>query len=160
MHASVAALWTDYLRSLGEAPGSTDKTFTAWHFCSNEQDADTLADLVLAGGKRATASCPWVYELEGQALPRVGDHSVILDWKGHAQCVIRTTRIDIVPFEEVTEAFARAEGEGDLSLEYWRRGHWRFFELELRALGREPELRMPVLCEHFEVVFRGDRGAA
>jgi len=153
MNDSARSLWQAYLHTCRETPESTAKTCTAWHFCNNEQDADELAALVRQGRKRATASCGWVYELEEQPLPKVGDHSVILDWRGRAQCVIQTTRIDTIPFEEVPEDFARAEGEGDLSLEYWRRGHWTFFSLELRALGREPDPRMPILCERFEVVF-------
>jgi uncharacterized protein YhfF len=152
MHESANAMWQAYLR---EAPAQGGQAFSAWHFCNNEQDADELAGLVLQGRKRGTASCLWTYELEGQPLPQVGDHSVILDWAGRAQCIIRTTEIAVVPFEEVAEAFARSEGEGDLSLDYWRRGHWRFFTSELQALGREPDPRMPILCERFEVVFRG-----
>lgn len=152
--ATVKALWCAYLASLGETEATTEKTYTAWHFCDNETDADELAELVLSGQKRATASSLWVYEHEGQPIPKVGDHSVILDWKGEARCIIRTTRIDLLPFEEVPEAFAWTEGEGDRSLAYWRAGHERFFTRELASIGRAFEVRMPVVCERFEVVFR------
>jgi hypothetical protein len=73
-----------------------------------------------------------------------------------ARCVIRTTSVDIFAFDDVDEAFARDEGEGDLSLEYWRRGHWAFFSRELEALGRTPQPDMPAVCEHFEVVYPTD----
>jgi hypothetical protein len=34
-----------------------------------------------------------------------------------------------------------------------RDAHWRFFSRECRRIGREPDLRMPVVCEQFEVVY-------
>ena len=153
-------LWEDYLQSLGEDEATTEKTYTAWHFCDNEADADELAALVKAGRKRATAGSLWAYEHEGSPLPNVGDLSMILDWAGQAQCIIRTVQIDIVPFEEVTAEFACTEGEGDRSLDYWREGHWRFFSRELKAFGREPDARMPVVCERFDVVFGGTNGSS
>ncbi|PXM28036.1 ASCH domain-containing protein, partial [Klebsiella variicola] len=44
-------------------------------------------------------------------------------------------------------AFARKEGEGDLSLEYWKREHQRFFSCE----GHFSE-DMELIAEEFEVV--------
>jgi uncharacterized protein YhfF len=112
---SVQEMWRAYLRSLGENSTTTDKTFTAWHFCDNAQDAHELAALVKAGYKRATASAYWAYEDNREPLPTIGDYSVIINWEGEAQCIIRTTSVEIVPFNEVTADFARAEGEGDHS---------------------------------------------
>jgi uncharacterized protein YhfF len=86
-------------------------------------------------------------------VPAVGDYSVIIDWTGQAQCVIRTTSIEIVPFNEVTADFARTEGEGDRSLDYWRRAHWAFVTRELQAVGKSPTEAMLVVCEKFEVVY-------
>jgi uncharacterized protein YhfF len=151
---TVKALWSAYLRSLGEDEAATTKTYTAWHFCNNEGDANELAELVRSGRKRATASSLWVYEHEKQPLPQIGDHSVILDWEGKARCIIRTTRIDIVPFEDVSEEFAWTEGEGDRSLAYWQAGHRKFFTMELEEMDLSFDPRMPVVCERFEVVFQ------
>ena len=151
---TVQTMWDAYLRSIGESP-TTDKTFTAWHFSDNERDANELAALVEAGGKRATASAYWAYEAEQEPLPTVGEHSVIVDWNGEARCIIRTTSVEIVPFNQVTADFARTEGEGDRSLGYWRRVHWAAFTRELQAIGKRPEETMPVVCETFEVVFGG-----
>ena len=79
------------------------KTYTAWHFCNDEQGANALYPLVLSGQKRATASSLWVYETEAESVPKPGDLSIILDWDGNAQCIIETTWVDIIPFNEVTE---------------------------------------------------------
>ncbi|NOZ07142.1 MAG: ASCH domain-containing protein [Chloroflexi bacterium] len=150
---SVRAMWKAYLRAIGEAPATTKKSYTAWHFCDNEQDANALAELVKQGVKRATAGACWSYKYEEQPLPTVGDYSVITDWSGNAVCIICTTALEVVPFNEVTTDFAKTEGEGDGSLAYWRKVHWDFFTRELRAFGRKPEKTMPVLCERFEVVY-------
>jgi uncharacterized protein YhfF len=53
-----------------------------------------------------------------------GDYSVATDGLGVGRCVIKTTRIDVVPFGQVDAAFAYDEGEGDRTLGYWRRVHW------------------------------------
>ena len=148
-----SSLCRAYLRSLDEDEVTAGKTYAAWHFCDNETDANELAALVKAGRKRATAGSLWACEHAGQSRPKVGDLSVILDWAGEAQCIIRTSRIDIVPFEEVTAEFAWTEGEGDRSLDHWRDRHWRFLLRELTPFGRQPDRRMLVVCEWFEVVF-------
>lgn len=151
--SSIQEMWKAYLHSINETPTITEKTFTAWHFCDNEQDANELAALVKAGIKRATASAYWEYEHDQEPLPVVGDYSVIINWNGEAQCIIRTTMIEIVPFNEVTIEFARSEGEGDLSLEYWRKVHWEYFGRCLQPICKQPEETMSVVCETFEVVY-------
>lgn len=80
-------------------------------------------------------------------------YSIITDWLGEAKCIIQTKAVNIVPYNEVTEEFAATEGEGDKSLEYWRKVHWEFFSEECNEIGIEPTLNMLVVCEEFEVVF-------
>ena len=150
-------MWEAYIRSLGEDPTTTPRVFTAWHFSDNEQDASELAALVEEGRKRATATAYWECENSEVPLPAAGDYSVIVDWAGEARCIIQTTSVKVVPFNEVTADFARTEGEGDGSLDYWRKVHWAYFERTLRALGRIPDETMPVVCETFEVVYGASR---
>ena len=151
---SVAAMWS----ALADArPDLVDEgtTYEAWHFCDNESDANELADLVLAGTKRATAGLLWSFEAEGEPLPVVGDLSVVTDWEGRARCVIRTTSVEVVPFAAVTPEFAAIEGEGDGSLEYWRKAHEAAFTRELANSGRTLEPASPVVCQCFEIVLGG-----
>jgi uncharacterized protein YhfF len=146
-------MWDAYGEKIGKE-NLEGKSYTAWHFCNNEEDADYLYPLVLSGQKRATASSLWVYEKEGEPVPKPGDLSIILDWAGNAQCIIKTTQVDIVPYEEVTEEFAAIEGEGDGSLAYWRRARDTFFREECGCIGRDFTEEMPVICEQFEVVYK------
>jgi uncharacterized protein YhfF len=69
---------------------------------------------------------------------------------------IETTAVDIVAFDAVSAEFAAIEGEGDASLDYWRRVHWDYFGRECARIGHEPCVAMPVVCERFIVVYRGD----
>ncbi len=66
----------------------------------------------------------WSFESSAEALPRSGDLNIVTDWGGEAVCVIRTTKVLILPLNEVTEIHAMIEGEGDGSLDWWRKAHW------------------------------------
>lgn len=124
--------------------------YDAWSFGG---DPDGLAALVLSGKKTATSSAYPCYEAEGEPVPEEGEYSVILDSRDGAVCVIKTVKVYITPFSEVTEEHARKEGEGDLSLGYWRKVHRDFFTGELTETGLAFTEDMPVVCEEFEVVY-------
>lgn len=148
---SVIAMWSALVSARPDL-AVEGATYSAWHFCDNESDANELADLVLSGKKRATAGLLWSYEAEGEPLPVVGDLNIVTDWEGRARCVIRTTSVEVVPFADVTPEFAAIEGEGDGSLGYWREVHEAAFTRELAGASQAFEPSMPVVCECFEVV--------
>ena len=79
---------------------------------------DKLASLVKGGIKTATCSAYDLYEAEDESLPVVGEYSVILDSHDEAVCIIRTEKVYVVEFDQVTAEHAWKEGEGDRSLEY------------------------------------------
>jgi uncharacterized protein YhfF len=159
---SIPATITDFWERFNAATGGVDSArfYEAFHFCDTEELANSLAELVLAGTKRATAGSLWAYEHEGQRAPQPGDLSVVTNWAGSPLCVIETMRVDIVPFKEVTAEFAATEGEGDGSLEYWRDEHARYFSRECARIGRVFSEDMLVACERFKVVFVGPQSAA
>ncbi|MDM0051020.1 ASCH domain-containing protein [Variovorax sp. J22R115] len=150
--SSIATFWDGFCAEAGE--DRSDRFFEAFHFDDNERDANALADLVFAGAKRATASLVWTFEQAGGSLPRPGALSVVTYWNGRPACVIETLAIEILPFEQVSAEFAAIEGEGDGSLEYWRRVHWSYFGRECASVGREPTKAMPIACERFSVIYR------
>ena len=153
-HSSVRKLWQEYLAANGEQEDTTNKKYTSWHFCDNKEDADGLVELVLQGVKCATASLYECYEYEQEESPKAGDYSVITDWDGIARCIIKATRVQVKPFGQVTPEFAATEGEGDKSLDYWRRVHWECFTRDMAEMGKEPTEDMLVICEEFQVVHR------
>jgi uncharacterized protein YhfF len=144
--------WEVFARSRTVNP--TPRFLEAFYFGDNEPRANELAVLVVSGRKRAAAALFWAHELEGRRVPEPGDLSIVTDFAGNEACVIETMRADIVPFFEVSAEFAATEGEGDASLQYWRRAHEAFFGRECERIGRRPEPDMPVVCERFEVVFK------
>jgi uncharacterized protein YhfF len=106
------------------------------------------------GTKSATASLAWEYRADGEPLPQVGDHGVILDGDGEPLCIIETIEVYIEPFGQVDAEQAYMEGEGDRSIEYWREAHWDYFSRRCEALGRKADDCMPVVCERFRVVWK------
>ncbi len=128
----------------------TGDDYEAWAF---GDDPDGLARLVLSGTKTATSSALPCYEAEGEPLPQAGEYSVVLDSRDNAVCVTRTTKVSVLPFSQVPEAFARKEGEGNQSLNYWRKVHETFFRKKLAQIGQTFTPDMPVVCEEFEVVY-------
>lgn len=155
----VQAFWARYVASVGADPA--ERFCEAFHFGDDQAMADELAELVLSGRKRATASLLWAYESENEPLPVRGGLSIVTRWSGEPVCVIETTSVEVVPFDQVTEDFAATEGEGDGSLDYWRRAHEAFFGRDCVRIGRRFTPSVPVVCETFRVVFPvgGGRGA-
>ena len=149
--AAIRPFWAQYAAIAGEEVSA--RFYEDFHFDDNEPSANHLAALVLAGTKRATAGLAWSFEAAGKLSPKPGDLSVVTDWRGNPLCIIETTQVEVVPFEEVSAAFAATEGEGDKSLRYWRRAHWAYLGRECARIGRTPDQRMPVLCERFTVVY-------
>jgi uncharacterized protein YhfF len=68
-------------------------------------------------------------------------------------CIIETVSVEEKKFNEVDDAFAFTEGEGDRSLRHWKEVHWRFFSKECELIQRAPSEDMPVICEIFKVVY-------
>ncbi len=124
--------------------------YDAWAFGT---DPNVLAQLVLEGKKTATASAYPMYEQDDLPLPQVGEYDIILDGEDNAVCIVRTTNVYVVPFDEVSEDHAAREGEGDRSLAYWRRVHEAFFREELEEANLPFTSRMEVVCEEFLRVF-------
>jgi uncharacterized protein YhfF len=111
-------------------------------FGDNPALADELLALVLSGRKTATCTTP-----DDPNLSRPGERWIVLDGGGKPSCVIETVEIEMRRYDEVDAAFAHDEGEGDLSLDYWRDAHRRYF-------GRQGKFRedMVLVCERFRLL--------
>lgn len=142
-------MWEQY-----SAESGVDAPYEAWAFCDGGEVGDKLARLVLAGIKTATASAYIAYQTENEPVPKVGDHSVILWDNGEAACIIRDTKVSLVPFDEVSERHAYLEGEGDRSLAYWRQVHEEFFTPDYEEAGKPFDRHGLVVLEEFDVVYR------
>jgi uncharacterized protein YhfF len=71
----------------------------------------------------------------------------VKDGEGRASAVIETVELKHRRFEEIDAAFAHDEGEGDCSLDGWRRMHKAYFT---RRGEFSPD--MELYCERFRLV--------
>ncbi len=155
---SVSELWNEYAATCGGLDDS--RFYEAFAFGDSEELATELAHLVLSGAKRATAGSLWTFEATGKRLPAPGDLSVVTTWAAEPLCIIETLTLEIVPFRSVNAEFAAAEGEGDGSLDFWRKAHRAYFSRECARLNREFNEDMPVACERFRVAYQPASRAA
>ena len=145
--------WTKFVKE-SEESNLPRLPYPQESFGDTQQLANELGALVVNNKKTATCSCTWEYEAEGSELPKTGDRSIILNGKGIPLCIIETINVEYKKFQDVDKQFSFLEGEGDLTLDYWRREHWKYFARVLPKIGKQPSLDMPLVCEKFRVIFR------
>ena len=141
-------MWRTFLKIY---PAAATQKMDSW--CYSGAEADRLAELTAKGVKTATSSAYPVYEKVGESLPRAGLYSVVTRSDGSALCVVYTSRVYVVPFNQVGEKHAWREGEGDRSLAYWRQVHKTHFAAALEQVGLEFCEDMGVVCEEFSRVY-------
>ena len=91
-----------------------------WQF---DIDNDKLINLVLLGKKSATTS---IYDEND--LPIINEEKILIFNNEKKACITKTIDFKIMKFKDMTEDYARLEGEGDLSLDYWKKVHHDFFK--------------------------------
>ena len=128
--------------------------YDVWQFLDGKRGCDRLASLCLAGIKTATSSVYETFELDEMKVPEEEDYSIILDSDEVPLFIIKDTKVEIKKFGEVDADFAEKEGEGDQSLEGWKKIHQKEFEKKCEEYGIEFSEDTLILCEEFEVVFQ------
>lgn len=144
------AYWEAFL---AEHPAYRGKSYEAWPFGWGRHMAQSLLAYTRQGRKTATCSSREMMEWEEEPLPQEGDISMILGGDGMPGCLIETREIRLKSFAEVTPEEAAMEGEDDLSLREWRRGHEAFFSREYKRMGREFHPGIPLVYERFALLF-------
>ena len=117
--------------------------------------SDEIAELARQGQKRGTAHLALDFKKNAVPQRKPGEYMMVLNGSLEPQCVVRCTNITVVPFRDVTEEFARSEGEGDLTREYWATAHKRYFLKQLAEWDMEWDEGLDVVCESFELVWPG-----
>lgn len=147
----VSNFWQNFCRLNPQI--NLDTPFQVWYFGRTREEAEKLCELVMEGRKTATAALPAKFEKKPENYPTVGCYSVVTDFDGKPKCVVQTTEVRVLPFNEVDAEFAFEEGEGDQSLDYWRQVHWDYFSNTYLEIGKEPSVEMPVICERFRLLY-------
>ncbi|WP_341721087.1 ASCH domain-containing protein [Micromonospora sp. FIMYZ51] len=107
-----------------------------------------LNTLVLSGAKTATAGLLDEYAEEAEELEYVGERLALVDDHDTQVGVVEVTGVEVTRFAEVPWEFARAEGEGDRSIEEWRAGHAAYWARIGTPVGDDTE----VVCIRFRLV--------
>jgi uncharacterized protein YhfF len=151
---NVKRYWDRFQRSLPPDSPYRAKSYVAEGWGDSPSLADELGALIVQGAKTATCSALWEWEAEGKPVPEVGLITIALDGRGEPLCVVETVEVTIRKYNEVDADFAREEGEGDLSLKYWREAHRNYFSRVLKKIDREFSEEMPLVCERFRVIYK------
>ena len=101
----------NFLKSLPEPSRNKYHSFSSDYFCGDEYNANLCAELIKQGKKTATCSMAYWYESGEEPMPTVGHLQVVVDWHGNPVCIIEIDTVTQCPYNEVTDEFARAEGE-------------------------------------------------
>lgn len=143
--------WEKFLKSSGLDPESKYAGvfgFEARGFCGTERIAALLA------GRKKAAFFPYSsYAIDNEVLPVSGEHYMILGANREPICVIRTSRVQVVPFDQVTMEMISNEGE-DSSLEEWREKTRENLEEEGEVVGFEFSPDIKLVYMEFELVYR------
>jgi uncharacterized protein YhfF len=147
--ADIEALWLNYQRACSVKV----EGFSASALGHRRELADTLAELVLAGVKRAHATLLRDFEKDVEPLPQPGEHLVVLDGNGSARAIVRCTHVEKRLFNQIDDTFAFEAGEGDLTLRWWLTAHRQDFAERGEAEGFEVSERVELVLEYFELVW-------
>ena len=150
----IKTYWQEFLSTLPADSPYRSKTYIAEGWGDSPALADELGALIVQGIKTATCSAVWEWEAEGNPIPDEGYITIALDGRDEPLCIVETYEIFVRKYNEVGADFARAEGEGDLSLNYWRDAHKRYFTRTLSKIGQEFSEDMPLVCERFRVIYK------
>jgi uncharacterized protein YhfF len=150
----IQAYWSEFFSSQPEGSPYRSRKRTEERWGEGAAMADELGGLIAKGTKTATCSALAEWEADGDALPQVGDLTMVLNGLGEPLCVIEVTEVRLRRFQEVDADFAWEEGEGDRSLEHWREVHRYFFTRSLARIGQEFKDDMMLVCERFRLVHR------
>lgn len=154
----IREFWEAFLDSPACPAGAADRFDVTFRIGTTDEDADEGARLILAGEKTATSSLLWNYEDSGDALPYVGALSVLEDGRRQPLCVIETTWVETVAFDDIDAEFARQYCECDGTLAGWRAVFWQYYSEQCLKNGRQMTWHAPMVCERFRVVFRRGQG--
>ncbi|MEJ5054186.1 ASCH domain-containing protein [Sphingobacterium sp. MYb382] len=109
-----------------------------YYYGDNKAVADECAELVRCKIKQATSPSRWWFETHNEVLPKPGDVAIVTNWAGEPKAIVRTTKVEVLPFNAIDADYAAIEGEGDKSLAYWKKEHWHYYSKEMQKYGLKP----------------------
>jgi uncharacterized protein YhfF len=148
-----SALTDEFWRGYRDAVGLHHDDYDVVAFGDGPEMATELAELTVAGIKRATAGLLRQFGPGKEQPPVLGGHVVLLDGARRPRAIWRTTELRTGPLNSVDERFAWDEGEGERTREWWLSAHRRFFARWAAAEGFPMHDEIETVFERFEIVW-------
>jgi uncharacterized protein YhfF len=148
-----SALTEKFWRGFRDAAGLHHDDYDVAAFGDSAEMATELAELVVAGTKRATAGLVRQFGPDGEPAPILGGYVVMLDGQDQPRAIWRTIEVRTGPLNSVDERFAWDEGEGDRTRDWWLSAHRRFFTRYAIAQGFQMHDEIETMFERFEIVW-------
>lgn len=153
MKEEIKEYWNNYLDTIPEEDHPVHPHVEV-SIAGNDEICDSLLELYLNGKKTAGSGLVKDYNLANDDLPVEGNYWIVLNSDQEAKCILKTIRIEINQFKNITQEIAKAEGEGDLSTDFWKTAHKNFFEPFLKDWKIEDLEEEDVVTEFYEVVYK------
>jgi uncharacterized protein YhfF len=151
-----SAVTDEFWRGYRDAAGLHHADYDVVTFGDSSEMATELAELTVAGIKRATAGLVSQFGPEGEPPPVLGGYVVLLDGARRPRAIWRTTEVRVGPLNSVDERFAWDEGEGARTREWWLAAHRRIFGRQAVAWGFDMHDEIETMFERFEIVWPPD----
>lgn len=146
----IAAFWEAF-RSAAGLPA--DAPYDVCCMGDSSAMSEELLQLILTGPKRATACLLRDVEQGGETMARVGGHVVVLDGRDRPRAIWRSKTVEVKPLDQVDEAFAWDEGEGERTRTDWLTLHVGYFTRRAENEGFAFDPSMPAVFERFSLVW-------
>lgn len=145
---TVYEMWNNFITAYPEF--KKENLPHAEPFYDNKEEANRLANLIISGKKKATSGLYVWYEELNVGLPKIGTKLIVTDFEGKAKAIIRTTKVDTVPFNKISKTYAALDMGTEITpLEKWKKAHWDFFA----STVDNPTDNLLVVCETFETIW-------
>ena len=153
MTSKVGRYWEQFLASLPSGATRPAAYADTAAFGFTWDDAREIAPLVRNGAKTASGGLVGSNEADATPGSKPGDHWIVIAGPDEPVCIIETTEVRVIPYDEVPEECAWEGGDGDRTLSDWRRIYWEMIVSEVKRIGREPSPKAPLAMERFRVVY-------
>ncbi|MGM9971618.1 MAG: ASCH domain-containing protein [Anaeroplasmataceae bacterium] len=116
-----------------------------------QYDKEDLEKL-MSGKIKAEISPYEVIRVNDYAIPFVGDYNIVIDDSDNAICVIKTTKVSIVPFNDIKEVDAIKLGFD--GLKEFRNIYKDILTSELKEININYQDEALCVIEEFEIIYK------
>lgn len=150
LHPSVNKLWQEFIDS---NPNYAEKDFDdSFHLGQSDKEAKEILKSIDLGNKTANlVNLSW-FESQAEELPYEGQLNILCNWYDHAQMIIESVALEKTTFEKLQDSDGQKLGLADNPA--WKEKLWESLKEELDEIGIEAKPDLPLLIEHFKVLYR------